>query len=54
MLLFLYILLDVNIFVIVLCYWIVRDIVFNFIGSWDDCFCIVNKVRIWIECMFSF
>lgn len=30
-----------------MCWWIVRDIVFSFIGSWDDCFGIGNKVRIY-------
>lgn len=45
---------DVNILVIVLCYWIARDVVFNSIGSWDDCPCTANKVRIRIERMISF
>lgn len=54
MLLSLYTSSDVNILVFFLCYWIARDIVFNSIGSWDDCPYAANKVRIRIERMISF
>lgn len=54
MLLSLYTSSDVNILVFFLCYWIARDIVFNSIGSWDDCPYAANKVRIRIERNISF